>query len=159
MATIAQAVAAKVLEVVPLPPWEKRQAIRCLWATPDLLDWIDESEELQDPKRRLGQRTLGEHLWQFFANFRCSDRPSPGDLRVVMPPKKGVAKMHPPGLRIYGFVPAPHQFVAVAWAFEQQTKDDKSLNDKKREEVLAFIRAHGLEGEVRYGSYDKLFPA
>jgi hypothetical protein len=158
MATIAQAIAAKTLEVVPLPAWEKRQTIRALWATPELLDWIEGSTELSDPKNTRGKRTLYEHLWQFFAAYRCSARPGAGDLHTMLPTKKGVWTMRPPALRIYGFCSANQSFVAVTWAFEQETKVDKSLNDKKRDEVLKFIKDNNLEGTVKYGTYDAIFP-
>ena len=76
----------------------------------------------------------------------------------MLPGKKGIWKMHPPALRIYGFCSANQSFVAVTWAFEVDTKKDKELNDKKRDEVLKFIKDNDLEGAVQYGTYDAIFP-
>jgi hypothetical protein len=67
------------------------------------------------------------------------------DLRQMMPTKHGVRSMRPAKLRIYGWCPKPHAFVAVAGALEIETKTDKTLNDKKRDEVLNFIKTHKLE--------------
>jgi hypothetical protein len=72
--------------------------------------------------------------------------------------QKGIWKMHPPKLRIYGWCPATHQFVAVTWALESETKADKKLNDKKRDEVLGFIRSNGLGQAVKLGDILAVFP-
>jgi hypothetical protein len=158
MATIDTAVATGILEVVPLPPWETRQSIRPLWATPSFLDLIEDAPEFHNEKNLIGRRTLYEHLWQKFSDFRCSQRPSPGDLHTMMPTKKGIWKMHPPGLRVYGWCPGKHSFVAVTYALEGDTKTDKTLNDKKRDAVLKFIHQHGLAETVKYGGYLEVFP-
>jgi hypothetical protein len=76
----------------------------------------------------------------------------------MTPTKKGVWKMHPAKLRIYGWCPGVHQFAAVAWALETETKTDKKLNDKKRDEVLAFIRSNGLQETVKLGDILAVFP-
>src|SRR5688500_20135768 len=94
MATIAQAVAKGVLEVVPLPSWEMRLAIRPLWATPELLALIEEMPVLHG--FMLGRRTAYEHLWQFLSDFRCSARPGAGGLRTMLPTDRGIWTIHPP---------------------------------------------------------------
>ena len=108
--------------------------------------------------KNIGRRTLFEHIEQMFCDFRCSPVFPAGDLRQMLPNQKGVRKMHPPKLRIYGWCPAPHAFVAVTAAFEADTKTDKKLNDKKRDDVLAFITANELEKLVLKGDNLAVFP-
>jgi hypothetical protein len=107
-------------------------------------DWVEQTPELVDAIYKQGGRTLLEHLEQTFCDFRCSERPAAGDLRRMMPNKHGIWKLHPPGLRIYGWCPAPATFVAVAGALETATKTVSMLNDKKLQEVRAFISKYDL---------------
>jgi hypothetical protein len=158
MATIGGAIAAKALEVYDLPQWEVRQPIRQLWVNPELWDWVDRTPQLRSKRDRVGGRTLEEHLDQMFCDFRCSDPFPAGDLRRLMPNKHGVRSLHPPKLRIYGWCPGPHQFVAVTGALEAETKADKSLNDRKLKEVLRFIRRNQLERTVLLGDNRAIFP-
>jgi hypothetical protein len=141
---------------VPLPDWEVRTAIRPLYAAPDFLDCIEDRDVLHNTS--VGGRTLYDHIWQMFADFRCAERPGAGDLRRMMPVEKGIWSMHPPKLRIYGWCPAPHSFVAVTGALESATKSDKSLNDRKRDQVLSFIEANHLGQAVLRGEYLEAFP-
>ena len=159
MATILDAVNSNALEAYELPAWETRQTIRSLWVNPELWDWVDMTPELYDEKHGRGGRTLDEHLDQTFCDFRCSKIFPAGDLRQLMPVKHGVRKLHPPRLRIYGWCPAPDQFVAVAGALEAATKADKGLNDRKLEEVLEFIRRNKLEDTVLLGDNRAVFPS
>jgi hypothetical protein len=158
MATVEDAVRAGALHVFDLPDWEVRLPIRQLWVTTELLDWANMTPELHDMARRVGGRTLFEHLLQIFCDFRRSERFPAGDLRRVMPTKEGVWKLHPPKLRIYGWCPGPNKFVAVTYAFEADTKGDKTLNDKKRDEVLTFIKAHKLQHTILRGDIRAVFP-
>jgi hypothetical protein len=158
MATLEDAVKAKVLEPYTLPDWDLRLPIRPLWVAFVLWDWIDGRDDLHDMALGVGRRTLFEHIEQMFCDFRCSPRFPAGDLRQMLPNPKGIRKMHPPKLRIYGWCPAPHAFVAVTAAFESDTKTDKKLNDKKRDEVLAFIKANQLENLVLKGDNLAVFP-
>jgi hypothetical protein len=135
MATIEDAVKDKVLEPYTLPDWELRLPIRPLWVAFVLWDWIDGEDDLHNVALGVGRRTLCEHIEQMFCDFRCSPRFPAGDLRQMLPTKKGVRKIHPPKMRIYGWCPAPHAFVAVTAAFETDTKKDKKLNGQKRDEV------------------------
>lgn len=160
MTTIEQCARKKILEDVPLPPWETREPKHQMWATPDLLDWVEESEDLQN--RRLGKWKLYELLWQAFSDYRCNLRPSPGDLRTMMPAGNGAWTMRPPALRIYGFVSKKRAFVAVTWAWSRDTHEKRGfggLNDQRRDEVLTFITVHGLGGEVDPRPYEEIFPA
>lgn len=75
-----------------------------------------------------------------------------------MPNKHGIWKLHPPGLRIYGWCPAPRSFVAVTGALESETKTDKKLNDKKRDEVRAFIKLHDVGAHIVRGDILAIFP-
>jgi hypothetical protein len=158
MATVEDAVAAKVLELYQLPDWELRLPIRHLWVAFEFWDWIDAKDDLHDMTFGVGGRTLFEHIEQMFCDFRCSQRYPAGDLRQVMPTSKGIRKMHPPKLRIYGWCPKPHAFVAVTGALEVETKRDKKLNDKKRDEVLSFIKTHKLEHTILRGDNLAVFP-
>jgi hypothetical protein len=158
MATIEDAVKAKVLEPYTLPDWESRLPIRRLWVAYEFWDWTDK-DELHDVAHGAGSRTLFEHIEQMLCDFRCSPRFPAGDLRRMLPNKKGVWKMHPPKLRIYGWCPAPHSFVVVTGAFEADTKKDKKLNATKRDEVLAFIATNKLEQHILRGDHLAIFPA
>lgn len=95
---------------------------------------------------------------QALADMRCSERPSCGDLRRMMPTKNGVWSLHAAGSRIYGWVPRPNAFVAVTFALERDTKSDKSLNDRKLKQVLMFIKANHLEKAVLLGDISAVFP-
>ena len=158
MATLGDAVAAKVLEPYQLPDWEARLPIRPLWVAYELWDWIDGKDELHDVGLGVGRRTIFEHLEQLFCDFCCSPRFAAGDLRRIMPTAKGVRKLHSPKLRIYGWCPGPHSFVAVTAALETDTKTDKKLNDDKRNEVLSFIKTYDLEHLVLKGDNLAVFP-
>ena len=156
MATIADAIVSRVLEPYEPPEWEARMPIRQLWVACEFWDLFDAVPELHDVKLTQGRRTLGEHIEQIFCDFRCATRPAPGDLKRMMPTNKGIWKLHPVGARVYGWCPQPNSFVAVTLAVAQATKDDKSLNNKKRDEVLAFIKTHKLN--VLRGDINAIFP-
>jgi hypothetical protein len=160
MATVEDAVITHVLEPFELPDWELRLPIRPLYVNPELLDWADDTPQLHDEKLAVGGRTLFEHLLVMLCDFRCAERcpPHAGDLRRMTPTKKGIWKMHPPRLRIYGWCPAQHAFVAVTGALEAETKADKRLNDKKLNEVLDFIKKHGLQNTILRGDILAIFP-
>ena len=49
-------------------------------------------------------------------------------------------------------------FAAAAYALESETKTNKKLNDKKRDEVLAFIKRHKLEATITRGDVLAVFP-
>ena len=157
MATLEEAIAACVLDCWELPDWEQRLPIRPLYVTPDLIRWADTTPRLHDKKLGRGGRTPFEHLQQAFAAFRCDARAHYGDIKPLMPTKHGLWRLCPPKLRIYGWAPAQHAFVAVTGALEIDTKIDRNLNDAKREEVRAFLRAHHLESTVLRGDFLALF--
>jgi hypothetical protein len=158
MATSDDDLRACGLEPYELPEWEKRQSIRQLWIASDFWDWFDGTNELHDEKQKVGGRTLAEHIEQIFCDYRCSQRPGAGDLRWMMPNKKGVWKLHPAKTRIYGWAPKLDCLVIVCGARESDTKDKTkgSVNDQKRDEVLAFIKAHKLS--VKLGDILAVFP-
>jgi hypothetical protein len=158
MATLEDAVKAQVLELYRLPDWEQRLPIRLLWVAYELWDWTDNTGALHDMALGVGRRTLFEHLEQTFCDFRCSPRFTAGDLKRMMPTAKGVRTMRPPKLRIYGWCPQPHAFVAITGALEVDTHSDKKLNDKKRDEVLSFMKIHKLEHLVLRGDNLAVFP-
>ena len=159
MATLEDAVSAKALEHYQLPDWEMRLPIRPLWVAYELWDWVDAQDDLHDTKLAIGGRTSLEHLEQLFCEFRCARRFPAGDLRRMLPTAKGVWKMHSPRLRTYGWFPYPNSFVAVTAARESDTKADNKLNDKKREEVLAFIRTHKLQHLIFQGDHLAVLPS
>ena len=130
--------------------------VRPLYVASELFDWVDSTDALYSKKR--GQRTLYEHLEQALCDFRCSDRPPAGELRRVMPTKRGVWKICPPGLRIFGWCPAPHSFVAVTAAFADETHAETSLTDAKVRYVRAFIARYELDETIEYGDVNALFP-
>jgi hypothetical protein len=157
MATIDDALK-KVAEVYELPEWETRQTANQLWVAPEFWDAFDVTDALHDMDLAEGRRTIGEHIQQGLCDFRCSERPGAGNLRRMLPNKKGVWKIHVPGARIYGWCPRERAFVVVGFALEGDTKKDKKLNDKKRDEVLAFIKKHQLIGSVLLGDILAIFP-
>ena len=146
------------LELVPIPDWEQRQAIRPLYATSDFLDRIETDPVLHDPKRMIGDRTLYEHLWERMTDFRCAERPGCGDLHLVIPVTKGVWKLHPVGLRVFGWAPHLHGLALVDYALADDTHKTKGLVAAKRETVLQFIRSYSLEETLLKGSYLEVFP-
>jgi hypothetical protein len=158
MATVEDAVAGKVLEPYPLPDWELRLPIRPLWVAFELWDWIDGKDELHEMGLAIGRRTLFDHIEQTFCDFRCSPRFPAGDLKQMMPTKHGVRTMRPAKVRIYGWCPKQHAFVAVTGALEIDTKTDKTLNDKKRDEARNFIKTHKLEHTILRGDNLAVFP-
>lgn len=127
------------------PIWESRDAIREVYVTPELFDWADENPTVLSVNHGSGNRSRLEHLEQLFCDLMCATRPGAGDLRRLMPTNKGVWKLHPYGLRVYGWFPKRGVFVAVAGALLEDTKKDKSLNDRMRDKVEAFILQHGLK--------------
>lgn len=157
MATIENAVANGLLDVYELPDWEVRQPVRTLYVAFELFDWVDSQPMLHDMKRGIGGRTLFEQLEQMLCDFRCAQSPSAGDLRRMLPTKAGIWKMHPPGLRIYGWFSSRASFVAVTAALEIDTKTDKKLNDKKRDYVRSFIVKNGLQNGVQRGDFLAIF--
>jgi hypothetical protein len=158
MATIRDIVNKGELELFQLPDWESRLPINPLYIPPSFLKWIDQTKELSDEKLKIGPRTLLEHLEQTLCDFRCSDRPSAGDLKRMMPTKHGIWKLHPNGLRLYGWCPAPMAFVVVTGALESESKTNKKLNDVNRDTVREFIKTHKLDGSVVRGDILAIFP-
>jgi hypothetical protein len=160
MATIAGAVTAGLLEEFRLPDHEGRDPLRPLYLAAGLFDWIDETDELyeEDWSKESGGRSMAEHLAQTFCDFRCAKRPLVGDLRRVQPTKKGIWKIHSPGLRIVGWVPFPHAFVAVKGAFVSDTHGPPAKMDQLVSDVLAFAQRHKLSETIKMGDSRALFP-
>jgi transcriptional regulator with XRE-family HTH domain len=144
MATLDDDLIAAGLELFDLPGWETRLPIRQLWIAPSFWEWFDSVEALHEI--RSGSRTLGEHIEQMFCDLRCSERPGAGDVRKMMPSKKQVWKLHPPKSRLYAWAARKECLVVMTGALESDTKDKTggNLNNKKRDEVIAFIKAHRL---------------
>lgn len=159
MATIAGALTARVLEEFALPEHEGRDPLRPLYVATELFDWIDETDALyiENWSPTSGGRSRFEHLEQMFCDFRCSLRPLVGDLNRVTPTAKGVWKMQPAGLRVFGWVPMPHAFVAVCAAFTGDTHGKNSTVDLMVERVLAFAKKHDLHGTFQTGDRSALF--
>jgi hypothetical protein len=146
MATITAALNAGVLHEFRLPDHEGRDPLRPLYVASQLFDWIDETDELYEENwgPRTGGRSMAEHLSQTFCDFRCDRRPLVGDLHRVQPTRKGVWKIHSPGLRVFGWVPDPHGFVAVTAAFSKDTHGPQSVVDQSIAKVIAFAKQHKL---------------
>lgn len=60
-------------------------------------------------------------------------------------------------LRVYGWVPRRHCFVAVCAALEAETKKNRKLNDECRDKVVAFMKKHNVS-EILYGVFPDAFP-
>jgi len=127
--------------------------VRPLYVAPGLFDWFDNEPRLFDRKLRIGGRERGEHLMQFFNDMRCDDPLRASDLRRVLPALSRVWKLHPQGLRIYGWFCEPGVFVAVEGAIVEDTKGGTGLNDAKRKAVEAFADRHGLRDTMMKGDH------
>jgi len=156
MATLDDMLRTGALEPFDIPDWDGRLPIHRLYVTPALVRWVDETEALKLIKH--GGRTLQEHLEQIFADFRCSERPAAGDLRRMVPTRHGIWKMHPVGLRVYGWCPARRTFAAVSAALEIDTKTNRGLNAAKLNEVREFIMKHHAEETIVRGDILDIFP-
>jgi hypothetical protein len=132
-----------------------RLPVRPLWMTQDLVSYVDGT--LVYYSQIVASRTASEHLEQFFIDFRCNVVIHADDLRRMRPTSAGVWSMHPPMLRVYGWVPRPHAMVAVHAELEDDTKRDPTLNDKCRARVLDFVRLHGIT-EIVVGDFLNAFP-
>ncbi len=155
MATIDDLVRIGVLELFALPDDVNRLPLRPLWLSQNLMAYVDGT--LAYHIEQVALRTAYEHLEQFFVDFRCDERIHATDLRRMLPTGKGVWSMHPPMLRVYGWVPRPHSMVAVCAEFEKATKSDPNLNDNCRNLVLGFIKQHHVT-EIFYGDFRDAFP-
>lgn len=158
MATIANIVQTKIVEVYQLPSWEPRLPLRQLWVAYQFWDWVENTIELHDDSFKSGGRTLFEHMEQIFCDFRCSKRIGAGDIRRMVPNVDGIRKMHPVGLRIYGWAPEKDSFVAVTGTLESVTKRDKMTNDNKMKCVLDFIKSNNLKHTVTQGDNSVVYP-
>ena len=156
MATLREAVRTGRFGLFEPPEWERRPPLRPRCVTPELLSWADDAQRLHDVT--IGGRTLFEHLAQFFCDFRCSADVHYGDIRRMLPTKAGIWRMYPPGLRVYGWCPARHAFIAVTGAVEADTERDRRLNDRKRDEVLRFASRAGLTHSILTGDSVAVFP-
>jgi hypothetical protein len=158
MATIDDAVKAHALELHPLPEWETRPAVRPLWIACGFWTEFDAVPELHDMSYAEGGRSLAEHIQQIFCDFRCSKRPSAGDLKRMRPTSKGVWKLHPAAVRVYGWCPKPQSFVAVTLALKTATLADQKLSNVKRDQVSTFIKTNKLQSFVLRGDINAVFP-
>ena len=158
MATITSIVQAKILEPYQLPDWEVRLPIRQLWISFEFWDWVEATRSLHDQHRKIGGRTLCEHMEQLLCDFRCAPRIGAGDIKRMMPTPDGIWKLHPKGMRLYGWAPQKDAMVIIAGALESETKIDKDLNNKRMAQVLEFISANELSDSVERGEIYVVFP-
>ena len=159
MATIDDVIRTKALEVYALPDWEVRPTRWPLWiASSSFWGWYDGTSALHDEERKINGRTMGEHIDLLLCDLRCSERPAAGNLRRMIPNSDKVWKFHPPGVRLYGFAAAQGAMVVVTGALERETKTIRNLNERKRDEVKAFIRTHRLESCVLSGDILAVYP-
>ena len=161
MATISGALSLGVLTEFRLPDHDGRAPLRPLYIATQLFDWIDGTDELyvENWSRRDGGRSMAEHLSQTFCDFRCAARPLVGDLNRVSPTSKGIWKIHSPGLRIFGWVPVEHAFVAVVPAFSDNVHGPNSTLTQAVADVVAFAKNNGLQGTIKRGDRSALFQA
>jgi hypothetical protein len=158
MATIDDVIKATVLEVYELPEWESRLPVNPLWIADQFWKEFDALPELHDMDFAEGGRSLAEHTHQIFCDFRCAKRPSAGDLKRMTPTSKGVWKLHPACVRIYGWCPKPRSFIAVTLALKTATLTDPTLNNQKRDQVSTFIKTNKLQNFVLRGDINAVFP-
>ncbi len=142
-----------------MPEHDGRPPIRPLYLAEALIAWVNETDELyvENWSKKSGGRSRFEHLDQTLADFRCDDHPLVGELNRVRPTKKGIWKMHCPGLRVYGWAPDLHSFVAVTAAFSEDAHGRDSVTDKMVKEVLDFARKYELNNTIQYGARNELF--
>lgn len=158
MATLDHILSQGGLVPFELPDWEVRLPIHRLFVTPGFQHWAKETPRLHDLAHGKAKRTMHEHLQQTLSDFRCSERPSAGDLKRMMPTKHGIWKLRSHGIRAYGWAPKVRTLAIVTGVLEADTKSDKSLNGAKLKEVLGFIKANKLENELIRGDIRAVFP-
>lgn len=160
MATIAQAVARGMLHDFRLPEHDGRIPRRRLYVADCFYDWVDNEDQLyiKNWQASDGGRTRFEHLVQALSDFCCDERPLVGDLNRVTPTSKGICKIQPRGVRVFGWVPSPHQFVVVRGALASETHGAGSIVKECVEEVIAFAKLNGLNATILRGDRLALFP-
>lgn len=159
-ATISHGLSQGWIELFEVPDWESRMALRSLYVTPGFWTWVDGTAELHEPLKALGSRSIFEQIELMLIDFRCADRP-PGasELRRMIPTKHGVWKAHPPGARLFGWVPEPGSLVIVSGEREAIIKTNRPLYEQHLKGVMDFQKLHGLESWIVRGDYRAIFPA
>lgn len=159
-ATISHGLSQGWIELFEVPEWESRMALRPLYVTPGFWTWIDNTPELHAPMKALGSRSIFEQIELMLIEFRCAERP-PGasELRRMVPTKHGVWKAHPPGARLFGWVPEPGSLVVVSGERESIIKSNRPLYDQHLQGVMDYQKLHGLESWIVRGDYRAIFPA
>lgn len=160
MSTIEDALRQGVVDEFMMPEHDGREPRRRLLLATDLFDWIDGNDELykENWAADWGGRTRFEHLEQTFADFRCDERVLVGDLNRLAPNGKGLWKIHSPGLRVFGWVPAIHEFLAVSIDFTAHTHGPASTVKANMKAVEVFARKHRLTETILRGDRLALFP-
>jgi hypothetical protein len=159
MSTIAKCVRNGQLELYDVPSWEHRTPIREAYVDPALWQWVDAQDEpFFTPQARLGRRSSYEHLLIMLNDFRCAERP-PGaaELKRMLPTGRGVWKLHPPSLRIFGWVPEADRFVAVCARTEAELKHDSALYQEALDTVVRRRKSMGLDSDYINGDYRAIF--
>lgn len=133
--------------------------MRKLYGSDGFFDWVEQTDALyeKDWGPDHGGRTRFEHLERALCDLRCAKRPLVGDLNRVTPTKKGIWKVHCPGLRVFGWFAGPHEFIAVCGAFTKNTHGAGSLVGRIRNDVAAFIHDNRLHKTVFLGDRSALF--
>lgn len=157
MATIADAIRRGALLEYVMPDHELEAPKRRLLASPDFFEWLDGTPALHASK--VGGRTLYEHAEIMLCDLRCAAKPAPGEIRRMIPDRAGVWTARPPKLRLYGWWARGPEFVVISGALEADTKADRNLNNRKRDEVIDFARSNGLEATMLKGDVRAIFPS
>ena len=158
MATLLDAVRGRHLEIFEVPEWDNRMPVRQLYVAPALWDWIDNEPRAHVATADRGGRSPFEHMDQMFSDYRCDPRAlRHGDLKRMQPTSNGIWRIHPPGLRVFGWVAVQQAFVAVRAVMEADLKDGTLSYDDQRAAVLDFARVHDLEHTIIRGDYLAVF--
>jgi hypothetical protein len=158
MATLLDAVRNDVLEKYEVPDWDKRNPVRQVFTAPALWDWIDNEPRAHVATAKRGGRSPFEHLEQMLSDYCCEPRALRyGDLKQIIPTGDGVWRIHPPGLRVFGWIAANQTFVAVSAAMKSDLVSKTETYDQHRRTVLSFAIANGLEHTILRGDYLAIF--
>jgi hypothetical protein len=132
--------------------------VRPLYVTPGFWTWVDNTPEIHQPVKANASRTIFEQIELMLIDFRCSPRPlGASELKRMTPTNHGVWKLHPPGARLFGWVPEQDCLVIVSAEREAIIKSNPLTYGQHKAGVQHFQRTHGLSHWVVRGDYRAIF--
>ena len=120
--------------------------VRALYATPELVDWLD-GVLRQDSAPRRSDLTGYEQVEQLVYEFTVGHRLGYQEIKKLMPPSQNVWEARTADVRLFGFFHRKAIFVAV----KGETKNRLRFSERYLrfiEETLRFIGSCGLDEPV-----------